>query len=200
MPWVPSPNLAPGAGRALQLLSSRDPRMEGEGRNPCLGAAAAHVSQHQHPGCLAADQRCQNTQTQHFQVAPTFPQPLLVPWPLDMRYLWAHPHLGTSGHSIKSFQAAGPSPAAPPMCNCSTVEEGAASTRHSLRKDRINVIHVPGKEQASTTAKIKQKIGKKTWKTTSTGTSPTHKTTSGFWDRSSVLIPLRMEISVTLQR
>lgn len=158
-----SPNQAPGAGKALQLLSSHDPRPEGKGRSTNLMplGAAAHVSQHQHPWCWAAAQRCQNTQIQHLQVAPSFSQPLLVPRLLDMRVsVRAHPHLGTSGHSTKSFQPAGPSPAAPP---CATAAQPKGRCQHPAlsQESRINVIYVPGKQQTSPTAKMKQKMEKK---------------------------------------
>lgn len=157
-----SPSHAPGAGKALQLLSSRDPGLEGKGRSTCLGRLLLLMF----PsisilGVWLQPKDIKTHRPSIYKWPQPFPQPLLVPRLLRHEVsVRAHPHLGTSGHSTKSFPPAGPSPAAPP-CATAAQSKREMPAPGTLRKDRINVIYVPGKEQTSTTAKIKQKVGKK---------------------------------------
>lgn len=51
------------------------------------------------------------------KLSPASAGPTAIRYEVSVR---AHPHLGTSGHSTKSFQPAGPSPAAPP---CATAAQ-----------------------------------------------------------------------------
>lgn len=127
-----SPNHAPGAGKALQLLSSCDPWLEGKGRSTCLGSCCS-CSPASASLVLGCSQRCQNTQTQHLQGVPTLSPasagPTTIRHEVSVR---AHPHLGTSGHSTKSFQPAGPSPAAPPCATAAQLKrEMPASSKVS---------------------------------------------------------------------
>lgn len=197
MPWVPSPNLAPGAGRALQLSWPTD---GGWRQEPLPGGCCCS----RFPASASWVFGCRPKMPKHtdpaFSSGPNLSPASAGPTAIRHEVSVSPP---TSGHIWAQHQelsSSWPQPSCSPHVQLQHSWRG--SCQHpALSQERQNKCHSCARERAGfNNSKDKTENRKKTWKTMSTGTSPTHRTTSGFWDRSSVLIPLRMEISVTLQR
>lgn len=105
-----SPDHAPGAGKALQLLSSCYPRQEGKGSSTCLWGLQLMFPSISILGAGLQPKDAKAHRPSTYKWCKPFPQPLLVPRPLDMRYLgelthiWAH--LGTAPRAFSQLAPA----------------------------------------------------------------------------------------------
>lgn len=134
-----------------------DPEQESKGGQEAhlhSGAAAAH----QQPPALG----CQNPQTRHLQVALTF-FPASA-GPAAVRYEVSVSGSLTSGHTTKCLHPGRPPAQQLPQVPSAHVQlqrgrrgshQRAPGEGVPIRKERINVISMPGKQQISTAAKIK---------------------------------------------
>lgn len=127
MPWFLmklagcSPNCAPGASKAPQLLGPRNSQQESKGGRSCVWVLLLLFPNISIPRCWAAAWRCQNTRTWHLQVADFFPS---FCWSQGHQTRGVEPVSGSpiSGHIWAHHQATAHSPAAPmgPAHPCAT--------------------------------------------------------------------------------
>lgn len=153
------PNHAPGAGKALQLLSSCDPWPEGKGSSTCLWGLLLVFPSISILGAGLQPKDAKTHRPSIYKWPQAFPQPLLVPQPLDMRYLgelthiWAH--LGTAP---RAFNQLAPAQLLPQLQH----SRRGRCQHPALSQERQNKCHLCARERADfNNSKDKTETGEK---------------------------------------